>query len=292
MISNILCQTVDLSLYDFDYLLCANIATTFDKIDFGVANPEPILALNHNTRNLQTPELLERLESALVPCRHGKWLEARGCPVDDFCGIDFDLLSEQDLFDLFLYPGDHILDRYGYRVIDGPAFCDYRDGRLVGIGVRNVSTDLEWVAVAKFTFSNYGLFLFGFDDYLATDEIYVVEGVFDAVALRSAGFNAVAIGSALPSPFQLACLARKFSNIKLCLDNDFHGWCGAMTAHLLMGWPIFSIVNKDAGCGAVELFEFDMDDLAGKIKNGVKAYNQAVASNSLSRKLPYNSISV
>jgi len=288
MISNILCQTVDLSLYDFDYFLCANFATAFDAIDFGVVEPEPVLVLNHNTRNPQTPELLERLESALVPCRHGKWLEARGCSVDGFCSIDFDLLSEQDLFDLFLYPGDHILDRYGYRAIDGPVFCDYRNGRLVGVGVRNVSTDLDWVAVAKFTFSNYGLFLFGLDDYLATDEIFVVEGVFDALALRSAGLNAVAISSALPSPFQLACLSHKFSDVKLCLDNDFHGWCGAMTAHLLTGWPIFTTVGKDAGCGGVELFKFDMDDLARKIRDGVREYNHAVATNSLVRKLPYN----
>lgn len=287
MISNIICENVDLSLYDFDCEYCMHLATLFDKIDFGVVNKESYF-LNHNQRNKQTDELLSKLQSALIPCRHDQWLKNRNIDPSNFFSLDYESLGEQDLFDLHLYPGDHILDRFGYRTLDGPVFCDYRNGRLVGVGVRNISKDLQWVAVAKFTFSNYGFSLFGFDDYQSDDLVYVVEGIFDAVALRSVGLNAIALGSALPSPFQIACISQKFNNVRLCLDNDFHGWCGAMTAHLLTGWPIYSTVEKDAGYGNVKLFEFNMNDLAGKIKTGVEEFNVAATNGTLCRNLPYN----
>lgn len=287
MISNLVCENVDLSLYDFDYEYCMHLATLFDKIDFGVANKESYF-LKHNKRNKQTDELLTRIKSALTPCRYNQWLEDRNIDPSHFFSLGHELLSEQDLLDIYLYPEDHILDKFGYRPVEGPVFCDYRNGRLVGVGVRNISKDLQWVAVAKFTFSNYGFSLFGFDDYQSNDLVYVVEGIFDAVALRSIGLNAIALGSALPSPFQIACINQKFNDIRLCLDNDFHGWCGAMTAHLLTGWPVYSTIEKDAGCGDVELFEFNMNDLANKIKIGVEEFNVAAANGTLCRNLSYN----
>jgi len=287
MISNTICENVDLSLYDFDYEYCVSLAALSEQIDYGVKSQESYF-LRHNIRNKQTGELLDKVESALVPCRHSKWLKRRNINPNYFYSLDYESLSEQDLFDLYLYPEDHILDKFGYRPVEGPVFCDYRNGKLVGIGVRNISKDLRWVAAAKFTFSNYGFFLFGYDDCEPDDVVYVVEGGFDDIALRSSGLNAVAIGSALPSPFQIACMSRKFSNLRLCLDNDFHGWCGAMTTHLLTGWPIYSTIEKDAGHGNIKLFEFDMDDLANKIKIGVEEFNVSAANGTLYRNLPYN----
>lgn len=291
MISNTICENVDLSLYDFDHEYCTRLINLSGQIDYGIKSEESYF-LRHNERNKQTSQLLSRIESALIPCHNVRsyceWLERRNVDPSHFYSIDHDLLSTQDLFDSYLLPEDHILDKFGYRPVKGPVFCDYRNGKLVGIGVRNISKDLPWVAAAKFTFSNYGFFLFGYDDYGSDDVVYVVEGVFDAIALRSIGLNALAIGSALPSPFQIACISYKFSNVMLCLDNDFHGWCGAMTAHLLTGWPIYSTMEKDAGCNNIKLFEFDMDDLANKIKNGVKEFNAAVINGTLCRNLPYN----
>lgn len=294
-LSNILCDTVNLSLYDFDFEECLNIAIAADSIEFGVDNEVGAKFFTQYTiRNDQTDELLERLSAALMPCdeTHSSWLSKRGIKSSGVYSINHQMLSEQDKLDSYLYPCDHILDEFGYKVVDGPCLCDFRNGKLVGICIRNISTDLEWVAAAKFTTSNYGFFLLGYDDYSPNDLVYVVEGVFDAIIMRKFGYNAIAVASAFPSAFQLACLTRKFKNLRICLDNDFHGWCGSLMVNRLLGSRIFFTGLKDAGCYAnsAELIinEFDNDTLVDMVKTGAIAYNHAAASKGLTRNLPYN----
>ena len=264
-----------------------------DTIKFDVDIKERFF-MQHTVRNDQTSELLDRLSDTLKPCNavHSAWLLKRGIGLSGVYSIDYQALSEQDKLNLFLYPCDHILDNFGYKVVDGPCFCDFRNNKLVGVCVRNISTDLDWVAAAKFTISNYGHFLYGYDDYDSDDIVYIVEGVFDAIIMRKFGYNAIALASAFPSAFQLACLAYKFKNIRLCLDNDFHGWCGSYMVSLTIGWPIFSTELKDAGCYAnsngLSLHEISRDILAGMVKTGTIEYNKMVACDGLVRKLPYN----
>jgi hypothetical protein len=290
--SDVLCESVDLSLYDFDYNLCLEIATQSDKIDFGTLKNNQLHRVLCK-RNDQTDELLERLRSALIPCKYNYWLWRRGIKNDDksFCSIDYDKLSQQDMLDLFLYPMDHIITKHGMINLEGPAFCDYRNQRLVGIGVRNISMDLEWVSDAKFTFSNFGLFLFGYDYYNSDDLVYVVEGVFDVIKMRQSGYNAVALGSAFPTAFQLSCLLYKFKNLAMCLDNDFHGWCGSLVASEVLGLPIYTTVLKDAGSyeyGNIELRQIDKTELRQMVKDGAVKYNENFSRGSLYRDLPYN----
>lgn len=294
MLSNVLCDTVDLSLYDFDFDRCLDIAIAADSIEFDINKIKDKFFTQYTVRNDQTGELLEQLSAALIPCNetHSSWLSKRGIKSSGVYSINYQMLSEQDKLDLYLYPCDHILDSCGRRVIDGPCFCDFRNNKLVGVCIRNISTDLDWVAEAKFTISNYGHFLYGYDDYNSDDVVYVVEGVFDAIIMRKFGYNAIALASAFPSAFQLACLAYKFKNIRLCLDNDFHGWCGSYMVSLTIGWPIFSTELKDAGCYAnsngLSLHEISRDILAGMVKTGTIEYNKMVACDGLVRKLPYN----
>jgi hypothetical protein len=294
VLSNTLCDTVDLLLYDFDYKLCLDIACRADAIDFGVDSPNEYFVRRFR-RNDQTQSLLDKLARSLRSCNSddGLWLAKRG--IKDVTGIfslDYDLFSFQDLLDLYIYPSDNIINEYGVKPVEGPCFCDYRNGNLVGICVRNTSTDLVWAAAAKFSISNYGLFLFGYDDYSPDDEIYVVEGVFDALVMRRFGYNAIGLASAFPSAFQLACLVRKFKNLRICLDNDLHGWCGSYMVNQILGWPIFMTEFKDAGSyaseGGLELRQFDVGAVWDMIGIATPAFNEALKRDGLVRALPYN----
>ena len=119
MLSNILSDTVDLLLYDFDYGRCLHIAMIADTIKFDVDIKERFF-MQHTVRNDQTSELLDRLSDTLKPCNavHSAWLLKRGIGLSGVYSIDYQALSEQDKLNLFLYPCDHILDNFGYKVVD------------------------------------------------------------------------------------------------------------------------------------------------------------------------------
>src|SRR4051812_7212728 len=53
--------------------------------------------VNARKRQQQTPELLQRLKDALIPCQYDKWLKARKITeTREIYSIDYEKLSRQD----------------------------------------------------------------------------------------------------------------------------------------------------------------------------------------------------
>lgn len=286
--------------YDPTQIILYDYTTT--KINLPEIREKPVYRLvTCRHRNDQTPELLQRLRDALCQCQHTDWLATRKITnTTGIYSINYNLLSEQDCLDLYLCPSDHILDEFGEHPIDGPVFLDTRNGELAGVCVRNVTTNLDYAGAAKYSFSNFGWFLFGYDLYDSDDEIVIVEGVFDALALRHFGYRAIAVGSCNPTAFQLACLQYKYSNISICFDNDFWGHYGAYVAATHLRCPILlpgqpgDTANKDPSCYheagiSLELRPITIKELHQLLIEETAGYNKIIDSGQpLIRPLPYN----
>lgn len=291
ILSNIINDKVNVELYNFNAEHVIKTALSLDSVDLGVLPQAHTSFIKHRQRNQQTSDLLERLRKSLRPTCHNEWLSNRGINPVEAKLVDHSLLSKQDLMDLYIYPDDYILDEFGEKPVEGPAFLDFRNGKIAGVIVRNLSKDKEYAAAAKFTCSNFGWFLYGFDLYDAESEVFIVEGVFDALAMRKSGFNAIALGAAYPSAFQIGCLQSKFNNLKLCLDNDFWGRNAAYIVSKATKWPIFLTNYKDPAVhpGKIKLYNINHDDLKLRIDNDMVIYNrQVIDGTKMQRPLPYN----
>lgn len=258
-----------------------------------IKEEERLVKFRH--RNDQTPELLSRLQSAITKCRpeHRNWMEKRKSRPDVSCSINYDALTNQDMLDLCLMPDDHILDSYGEKPIDGPAFLDVRDGQLFGACVRNISTDLKYAGEAKYTFTNHGWFLWNVDRCNKNDQTFIVEGVFDAIAMGINGIQAIAVGSCAPTPYQLSFIASRYKNVAVCFDNDIHGKFGAYVTSKLLKCDIYIPKLKDVATYVendldIELKSIKQNDLYEQMEADAKSYNMAVANGELVRPLPYN----
>lgn len=207
---------------------------------------------NHQSKKLLTNLFVATIPTGLCP-EHYLWLKNVRHLTDKeireyFCTIKYDWLEEQEMLDLNIIPDDHIIDIHGVKPIDGPAAYDWRNGDLAGMCIRNISSDLTFASDAKYTFTNYPWFIWGFDDYESTDTITITEGIFDAIALRRLGYKAIALGSAAPTPWQLACLVQKFQKFNVCFDNDLWGYAGAYIIGQCLQCPMLIVENtKDPG---------------------------------------------
>lgn len=272
------CESVDITSYKFDTELAKKIAKLMSKVKLGIKEKPVYVKCKVRHRNTQTRALLRKLDSALLPCSHGEWLNKRGISEDSAKSLNYDILSLQDMLDLYIVPGDYIIDKYGMKPIEGPVFEDRRDGVLLGVCVRNVTTDLNYASAEKFTISNFGWFLYGYDSCGPNDDVYLVEGVFDAIMMRKSGYNAIAIAAACPTALQLACLIYKFKNIKICLDNDLFGSAGAYITHEATGFPIYQTELKDPGSyhdGNVKINEVSVEDLKKRLDKDIAEYNNS-----------------
>lgn len=288
ILSNFINEQVDVGLYDLDYSFAIQLAIAMDRIDLGIKQELKLVKCRHRHRNKQTQALLDKLELSLLPCKYQEWLNKRGIPSSDAYSLNYDILSLQDLLDLYVFPSDYILDQFGYHPIEGPVFLDRRNGKLVGICVRNITTDLNYAAAEKYTISNYGFYLYGYDLYSPDDEIYLVEGVFDAIVMRKHGYKSIALASCSPSCIQLACLMKKYRNIRLCLDNDFWGVVNAYIVSKILGFPIYLTDLKDPGCYhdlPISLSQVPLWKIGRRVKNSINDYNN---SDKHTRPLPYN----
>lgn len=288
--SNVISQNVDQSLYRYDSALAAVFAVLQKQDPLGQQIHQPVQSFTPFVDRY--PQNLKRLAQCLVPAlpEHRDWLARRHIdyPAHSIVGLeDFEQL------DLFVIPFDHVVTKFGFRPVDGPAFPDYRDGKLVGVCVRNTSTDQEFAAAAKWTFSNYGWFVWGWDDCDPAREVVLCEGVFDAIALRRAGHQSLAFGSAYPTPQQLAMVAKRFPWRRVCFDNDFWGWYGSYITSRCLGCGVLLPRGKDAAeqvfeRGDLSLDEVDSERLVGLVLKNLSEYNSAAAAGRLIRALPYN----
>lgn len=101
--------------------------------------------------------------------------------------------------------------------------CYYPTGEFCGFATRVLHPP-----EVKYAFSMPQRLCFGLE--LTRPEIYVVEGVFDAIAMRRAGYNAMAMGDSQPNYFKMM-LAARFETVNLLFDDDYAGWLGALKAH-------------------------------------------------------------
>lgn len=267
-ISNDYNHKICLDDYELDIPTLEKLIEANDRIKINTKATEIKILAKVRTRSNQTRETLDRLQTALIPCQFTDWLKHRKINhTNNIHSIDFTKLHITDLYDYYICPDDVYLDRHGDRPVIGPVFPDYRKGKLAGICIRNLSDQKEYASDVKFTFSNYGWYLYGYDDYDPNDTVHIVEGVFDAIALRSYGHNAIALGSSSPSPMQLATLLHKFKNLRICLDNDLAGCIGAIRCKLMLNIPTYTIIgHKDiAQCwesdNKLELAELSLTDL-------------------------------
>lgn len=291
-LSNVLNVDIWPDHYRFDPAKAIGISTIMDSLDLPKMEvPITEIMVKYRRRNQQTPALLGRLYHSLGECRHKPWLEKRRVSSDNIFSIDYGMLNRQDQLDLQLMPSDYILDRFGEEPVDGPTFLDMREGRLAGVCVRNVSTNLEYAAAAKYTFSNCGWFLFGYDDYRPTDKITLVEGVFDALALRAAGAKAIALGSARPTVFQLACLLNKYSKFATCFDNDMWGRIGAYITAKTVHAEVYTPRLKDVACyhetgQRIQVDKVPLSELREHVSQEIIEFNRTGLRQK--RDLPYN----
>jgi DNA primase len=105
----------------------------------------------------------------------------------------------------------------------------YKDlyGNIVGIVGRSLSSDPSTSKYKNTKFAkDKNLFALNYaeDAIVENDFCYIVEGQFDAISLHSININnAVAVGSANLSIYQIALLLRYTQNIHLLFDNDEAG---------------------------------------------------------------------
>ena len=289
MLSNRTNRPHDLSIYALDPAVAATYAIFLCQEPLARQIERPVTEVTIFIE--RHPQDLQRLQDCLMPAlpAHRDWLARRGVdyPAHSVVGLE-----DFEQVDLFIIPFDHVVLKHGFRPVDGPAFPDYREGRLAGICIRNVSTDQEFAADAKYTFSNYGWFLWGWDDCDPSKEVVLCEGVFDAIALRKLGHQAIAFGSAYPTPQQLAMVAKRFPKRIACFDNDFWGWYGAYVTCRCLGCEAFLPTGKDVAeqmeRGVADLVGVGPEFLAGLVVEAIPGYNTAAAAGRLVRTLPYN----
>lgn len=126
----------------------------------------------------------------------------------------------------------------------------------------------------KYAFTTPRKVCFGLDH--ASEDIFIVEGVFDAIAMDECGMGSIGLGDSQPSPWQLAVCLDK--NINLCLDNDYAGCIGMLKAANFLAklnkeFKIYLLDGKDPAEHLLKLgksidssYIASLDDLRDRIK--------------------------
>lgn len=110
--------------------------------------------------------------------------------------------------------------------IDGLSFPCFHLGLFWGFATRILNHP-----AIKYSFSIPHRLCFGIETN--HDEVYVVEGIFDAIAMKRRKFNALGMGDSQPNYFKMMVVA-KFNKIRLLFDDDYAGWLGALKAYTIL----------------------------------------------------------
>lgn len=127
------------------------------------------------------------------------------------------------------------------RTIEGISIPCYFDSKFYGYATRIIGENAEH---AKYAFTCPNRLCFG-TDFSKREEIFIVEGVFDAIALLERGMNPLGMGDSQPNYYKM-WIASHFQKINLLFDGDYAGCLGAMKAYIML--------NK--------LFEVHMNDIS------------------------------
>lgn len=112
------------------------------------------------------------------------------------------------------------------REIDGISIPYYRDNKLCGFVTRVLGEHQ-----LKYAVTVPNRLCFGTD--FEQKEVYVVEGVFDAIAASSIGLNPLGMSDSQPNYYKM-WTANRFEIINLAFDPDYAGWLGVLKAYVIL----------------------------------------------------------
>ena len=137
-------------------------------------------------------------------------------------------LSAQCVQNLSLCIPDHLL-RFtnGESRIRGISIPCFFSGKFFGFVTRVLNHDM-----IKYTVSILHRLCYGVET-VDDSEIYVVEGVFDAIALKKTSRNVLGMGDSQPNYFKMG-VASCFKRINLAFDDDLGGWLGVRKAYIIL----------------------------------------------------------
>ena len=119
----------------------------------------------------------------------------------------------------------------------------FEDNKLVNCAIRKISD----IGKLKYSLACPDIPVWGLNDIEEKDEIWICEGLFDMMALRSEGKKAVSVSSAMWSGLQLYSLIKKKPGfINILFDNDQVGMkTGAILTRF---FNIMGLKNKTWNC--------------------------------------------
>lgn len=118
----------------------------------------------------------------------------------------------------------HIPDEF--RGGSGISIPFFHTNRFMGFCTRIIDNDF-----CKYTVSIPNRYCFGVK--YPNDDVYVVEGVFDGIAMLNRGFNCLAMADSQPNYYKM-WVANHFRIIRILLDNDYAGWLGTYKAYIIL----------------------------------------------------------
>lgn len=190
-------------------------------------------------QRILTDELLAKGEW-VVSCSYGvlddglwEFAQSRGiskhdviqhkiCSTEKLC----ELLNEKEIELLCLEVSEKFSGIIKDRKIHGLSFPYWHEGRFCGFCTRVLDKKL-----CKYAISIPNRFCWGLE--YGGDTVYVVEGIFDAIAVKRLGYNAMAMADPQPNYYKMM-IANKFKHIYLLLDGDYSGLLGSVKAFVIL----------------------------------------------------------
>lgn len=162
-------------------------------------------------------------------------------------------------------------------IVRGVSVPYYFDNVFCGFVTRVLDGNCDFV---KYAFSLQNRCCWGVD--FGCDEVWVVEGVFDAMKLIEGGFNALGLGDSQPNYFKLLMVSR-FRRVNLMFDSDYAGLLGATKAFLVLS-KLFGhkdvricLLDSKDPCGGLSFTEVKFDSLVDRLGVvGAKIGNESV----------------
>jgi len=176
--------------------------------------------------------------------------------------------------DLLEFLDDHTVDNLTLRIpakfksivtnteITGISIPYYRDGRLCGFVTRVLGEES-----LKYCVTVPNRLCFGTD--FNKNEVFVVEGVFDAIAMRAVGNNPLGMADSQPNFYKMWA-ANTFDVVNLLFDPDYAGWLGAIKAYIILT----RMLNRDPD--SINILELDGADPERLIRESGQLFSRKI----------------